>query len=237
MQIRVGLENNIEGRTLAWALDYPGCFAYGLDEPEALIRLPRALLSYEIWIKDHTQKPWINFDDLDLRVVERYETFRIDENYRPAPEGQGYEINAWFIDDWRPLTSEEIEQGLKIFHWQREELLAGLSTLDPKILEKDRPGQRWNIWGIVKHIANAELWYLSRLDLTTLNYTHLNPEPKDRLNQTAALIDEVFPSFVDIVKVTGIEGEFWSYRKILRRTLWHQRDHIEHIKELAFERA
>ena len=158
MHIRIGLENNIEGRTLAWALDYPGCFAYGLDEAEALIRLPRALLAYEVWIKDHTDDPWIDFEDLDLRVVERTDTFRIGEDYRLAPEGQGYEINAWFIDDWRPLTEVEIEQGLMIFHWQREELLAGLTTLDRVILEKERPGQRWNIWGIVKHIANAELW-------------------------------------------------------------------------------
>lgn len=234
MHIRIGLENNIEGRTLAWALDLPGCFAYGFDEPEALIRLPRALLDYEIWIKDHTEDPWVDFDDLDLRVVERYETFRLGEDYRPAPKGQGYEINAWFIDDWQPLSTREIEQGLNIFHWQREELLAGLSTLSPQVLDKQRPGQRWSIWGIVKHIANAELWYLSRLELTSLNAKQLDPDPLKRLAQTAALVDKIFPTFADIVNVTGIEGEFWSYRKILRRTLWHQRDHIEHIKELAF---
>jgi hypothetical protein len=51
MLIRIGIENNIEGRTLAWALDYPGCFAYGMDEAEALINLPKALLDYEHWIK------------------------------------------------------------------------------------------------------------------------------------------------------------------------------------------
>jgi hypothetical protein len=234
MQIRIGLENNIEGRTLAWALDYPGCFAYGTDETEALVRLPRALLEYEVWIKDHTTDFWVDLKDMDMRVVESFETFCIDENYNRVPDGQGYEINAWFIDDWRPLTDVEIERGLKIFHWQREELLAGLTTLDPEILEKDFPGQRWNILGIAKHIANAELWYLSRLDLTDLSHKDLSADPKARLGQTAALIDRVFPKFINEVNVTGIEGEFWSYRKILRRILWHQRDHMEHIKELAF---
>lgn len=233
MQIRIGLENNIEGRTLAWALDYPGCFAYGLDEAEALIRLPRALLKYEIWIKDHTSQPWIDFKDLDMRVVDRYETFCINDIYELVPEGQGYEINAWFVDDWRPLSEIEIERGLKIFHWQREELLAGLTTLDPEILEKEFPGQRWNILGIVKHVANAELWYLSRMGLTGLSRQDLLPDPEARLKQTAEQVDRVFPGFADQVRVIGIDGEFWSYRKILRRTLWHQRDHIEHIKELA----
>jgi len=234
MQIRIGLENNIEGRTLAWALDYPGCFAYGKDEAEALICLPRALIQYEVWIKDHTENSWINFSDMDMRVVERYATFRIDEDYCPAPEGEGYEINAWFKDDWRPLSAEEIDRGLTLFHWQREELLAGLTTLDPEILTVDRPGQRWTILGIAKHIANAELWYLSRLNLSEATYQQLVEEPISRLQQTAEMVNKIFPRFRDEVNVVGIEGEFWSYRKILRRTLWHQRDHIEHIKELAF---
>ena len=123
---------------------------------------------------------------------------------------------------------------MRIFHWQREELLAGLATLDPEILEKDFPGQRWNILGIARHVANAELWYLTRLNLTSLKIKDLPTEPQSRLNQTAELIDNIFPGFRDKVNVIGCEGEFWSYRKILRRTLWHQRDHIEHIKELAF---
>jgi len=174
MHIRIGVEDNIEGRTLAWALDYPGCFAYGADVTEALLRLPKALLQFEIWIKDHTTEPWVDFDDLEMRTVEHFTTFRMGEDYRPAPMGAGHEINAWFIDDWRPLTGEEITQGLKIFHWQRDELLAGLSTLDEETLTRDRPGQRWNILGIAKHVANAELWYLSRLELTDLSRKDLD---------------------------------------------------------------
>lgn len=237
MLIRIGIENNNEGRCLAWALDYPGCFAYGSEESEALIYLPMALLAHEHWIRNHTDAPWVKFNDLDLRVVEQFATFRMGIDYKPAPPGEGYEINAWFIDDWRPLSSIEIEQSLKIFHWQRDELLAGLSTLNPEILIKQHPGQRWNILGIAKHVANAELWYLSRMDLVSLNRRDLLPDYEGRLMQTSQLIDQTFPSFADRVEVSGIDGEFWSFRKIIRRTLWHQRDHIEHIKELAFDQS
>jgi len=233
MQIRIGLENNIEGRTLAWALDYPGCFAFGEDETEALIRLPRALLQYEIWIKDHATNPWIDFTNLDMHVVERYDTFRFGEGFNLAQNSSGYEINAWFKDDWRPLSAEQIDKALKIFHWQREELLGGISTLAPQTLEKERPGERWNILGIVKHIANGELWYLTRLDLTHLTRKELPKDPDKRLMKTAELVDQIFPGFAGNVNVKGCNGEFWSYRKILRRTLWHQRDHIEHIKSLV----
>jgi ferritin len=32
--------------------------------------------------------------------------------------------------------------------------------------------------------------------------------------------------------VVGVNGEFWSPRKVLRRALWHERDHTEHIRKL-----
>lgn len=233
MHIRVGIENNIENRSLAWVLDHPGCFAFGMDEAEALLNLPGALVAYERWIKGHTTQPWVEFNDLDLQVVERYTTFRLGDDYRPALPGEGYEINAWFTDDWRPLSSEEIHLSLTIFTWQREELLAGLSTLDSEILERRSPGERWNILGISRHIANAELWYLSRLSITSFTHQNLDQDPETRLTQTAKLVRQHFPGFAGEVNVVGIEGEFWSFRKIIRRTLWHQRDHIDHIKQLA----
>ncbi len=235
MHIRIGIENNNENRCVAWALDYPGCFAYGLDEAEALLNMPRSLVAIETWVDGHTPNSWLNFVDIDLQVVDRYTTFCMGADYRPTPPGEGYEINAWFVDDWRPLSSDEINTALTIFDWQRDELLAGLSTLDSSILERSYPGERWNILGIASHIANAELWYLSRLSLTNLTHKELEKDTESRLAQTAKLIHESFQNFADLVIVTGIEGEFWSYRKIVRRTLWHLRDHIEHIKSLTFQ--
>lgn len=234
MQIRIGMENNIEGRTLAWALDYPGCFAYGDDETDALLRLPREILNFEVWIKDHTSDPWINFEGLDFRIVEHYTTHFINDRYEIMPDGQGYEVNAWFVDDWRPLSEEEIEHALLVFHWQRDELLAGLSTIEQDILVKEVPGQRWNINGIAMHIANAEFWYMQRLGLVNFRREDLAEDIEERLAQTASIITEQFPKFPGKQKIVGIDGEFWSYRKIVRRSLWHQRDHIEHIKELVF---
>jgi hypothetical protein len=29
MIFRIGIENNNDNRTIAWALDHPGCFAWG----------------------------------------------------------------------------------------------------------------------------------------------------------------------------------------------------------------
>jgi hypothetical protein len=80
-------------------------------------------------------------------------------------------------------------------------------------------------------VAGAENWYLSQLDLAV-----------DR----AALLDAVFGRLVTVrantrnrlVKLIGEGritercGERWSVRKILRWTLWHERDHTQHIAKL-----
>jgi hypothetical protein len=36
----------------------------------------------------------------------------------------------------------------------------------------------------------------------------------------------------EVKQVIGVDGEFWSPRKLLRRALWHERDHTEHIRKL-----
>ena len=33
-------------------------------------------------------------------------------------------------------------------------------------------------------------------------------------------------------KVISVDEEFWSPRKVLRRALWHERDHTAHINKL-----
>jgi hypothetical protein len=45
-------------------------------------------------------------------------------------------------------------------------------------------------------------------------------------------MNEIFPTLQDSKQVVGADGEFWSPRKVLRRTLWHERDHTEHLRKL-----
>jgi predicted RNase H-like HicB family nuclease len=232
MIIRIGIDKGFEGRVVAYALDFPGCFTYGMDEAEALLKLPQALLKYEIWIKDHTEDCWVNFTEMDLRVTDVMDSFIIDEETHP--ELFGVEINAFFEDDLRALSSLEVERALLVFTWQREELYGGISTLTQDILEKQYPDQRWNILGILKHVANAENWYLSRLGYSNLRKEQLPEEPLARLEMMQEAVEDAFRQFPLDTQVHNIDGETWSCRKILRRTLWHQRDHIEHIKQLIF---
>ena len=83
-----------EGRALAWALDFPGCFAYGTGGPEAVISLARELVNYESWITRHAGHAWLDLGDFDLRIVDTWEVYTVDGAYNLVDEG--YAVNAWF---------------------------------------------------------------------------------------------------------------------------------------------
>ncbi|HZW04788.1 MAG TPA: DinB family protein [Anaerolineaceae bacterium] len=234
--IYIGLENNIEGRSLAWALDYPGCFAYGQDEGEAIVRFAPAFIAYADWVGRHAGGPaWLDgLRELDFRLAEVWNTYQIDERYRVVPQGE--EINAWFRHDWQPLTAAEIERGLLLLRWARQDLLELVGELSPEKMAEKKDGERWSIAGILRHVAGAEWWYLDRLDLAGLPRAEVPDEPFERLAVIRARLETALPALAgrdDLVR--GKAGEFWSPRKLLRRAIWHERDHWMHISRLVLE--
>jgi hypothetical protein len=229
---RVGLENNTEGRSQAWILGHPGCFAYGSDGSRALVAVPQAIRVYREWIDAHTSDGWLNEAEVNqskVHLAETWECYSINEDYELVQDG--YEVNAWFRHDWLPLKDIDIQHGLLLLSWGREELYRTVKGLSEEILQRTYPHERWSIAGILKHIAGAEWWYQDRLGLA-FTRQDLPDDPFECLNKVRTSLVEILPSLVSSTKVVGIDGEFWSPRKLIRRAVWHEYDHIEHIKKL-----
>lgn len=225
MLIRVGMEEDPGNRYTAWALEFPGCFAYGADQAEALLALPRKLLEHDYWIRLHTDHPWFDLDGLDMHVDETFTVRRIEH------DGEGYEINAFFQHDLQPLTVEEVDQALRILLWQHEELLSGIEFVNKDKLHEVMAGQRWSILGIVRHLAFAELWYLQTLGIPTPVISR-ETDPIHILEESHKATASALPSLIGETRVTENAQERWSARKLVRRTLWHRRDHTDHIRQL-----
>jgi hypothetical protein len=231
MQIRIGLENEFEGRSLVWVLDFPGCFAYGKDGSEAILRVPQALLFFQEWLSEKTEYSWLkNLGDFDIQLTEIFKCYSI-----PKASGSGAErneINAWFEDDAKALTNQDIFQGLSVLSWSLQDLETLVVPLNQEQREQIFPNERWNINGVVKHIANAEWWYLNRLGLVDSPCSYLNDQPLERLAQIQTLFSQKLPEHANDPTCNKIDGELWSVRKILRRAAWHIRDHHFHIERL-----
>lgn len=227
MQIRIGLENYTEDRSLAWVLDAPGCFAYGKDGTEAILRVPQALITYREWIGEKTNASWLsNLEDFDIALVEVFDCFTNVLGEREI------EINAFFQDDARPLSAIEIEQGSLLLNWSRDDLEQLISPLTRQQREQKFPNERWSIDGVLRHVANANWWYFDRLNLAGIARDQLSNNPVERINQVHEIMMNSLPVLENSPELLEVEGETWSARKVLRRVLWHIRDHHFHIERL-----
>ena len=233
MIFQAGLENNNEGRSVAWALEHPGCFAYGLDANAALLNLEGALEKYAGWILAHEYKTWLTFasDDIKITVNGTWDVYFVNDQLDKATEADGYSVESFFPYDWKPLTAVEVERALKMLAWSRTDLLKTINGLSVAQLNLTPLGERWSINGILGHIGGAEWWYLDRLGLAGPR-EQVPEEPLARIEMVRKQLLAALPKLVDVKKVVGADGEFWSPRKVLRRALWHERDHIEHIGKL-----
>jgi uncharacterized damage-inducible protein DinB len=230
MRIRVGLDNKFESkRSIAWALDFPGAFAYGNEGSEALMNLPQALINFTAWANQHAGSEWISLGDFDVRLEEAWESYNAPRGWNAA-KGE-VEINAWFRDDWRPLDRAEAMRGVEMLSWSRADLLRIVSDLEAAKLDEQREGERWSIRGILAHVATAEWWYLDRFGLIRPR-NELSKDPYERLAAVRQRLEQALPEMAGVEKVLGVDGEFWSPRKLLRRALWHELDHIGHIAHL-----
>jgi hypothetical protein len=233
MHFLIGLETGNENRSIAWSLEYPGCFAYGPDGRSALASVAPAILEYAAWVEVKSGERWFNPQEIEVLLEDTWKVYFINEQYdRVAPDSHpAYAMNAWFQHDWKPLRDQEIERGLKLLSWTRQDLLDTVRDLPPEILTRRYPGEKTDIAGILRHVGGAEWWYLSRLGLVS-QQERLPEQYPPRLEKSRARLLEVLPSLVGSTQVVGIEGEFWSPRKLLRRAVWHERDHTFHIRKL-----
>ncbi len=232
MLFHVGIENNNEGsRSIAWALEHPGCYAYGKDGEAALAAFPAAVRAYSNWINKH-EPSWLHIQNIETSVDGVWNNYDINDKFeRVAPGESGNAVESWFQYDWKPLTGEDIERALKLLTWSRADLLKTIEGVSADRLDQAYPGERWNINGIIRHAGGAEWWYMDRLG-RAFPQAELPKTPVERIEKVRQAFIALLPQLEGVKQVAGAEGEFWSPRKVLRRALWHERDHTEHIRKL-----
>jgi len=224
--IRVGLEYGVGGGSLAWALDFPGCFAYGQADAEVMLNFARNLLAYEAWINLHADQAWFNLINLDFRIVE---VFKPENASCMARSSQPV---AFFEDDRRALRQDEVQHALAVYSWQREELLAGLEFL-PEVAyarAKQRTGK--TIPAIVSQMTQDCYDILAALKLPLPPFL-TKSEALVQLDFTTELIRRTLPAWVGVEAIYEVDRELWSPRKVMRHLLWRQREGIEEIKTFA----
>jgi hypothetical protein len=233
MHIRVGIENNNDDRSIAWALEHPGCYAYGRDAEEARVNMAQAVQDYAAWVRQHGMS-WMDAPSLEVEVEETFDAYFVPRDTAPAQGTKdSYMVESFFHQDVQPLTGTDVERALKLLAWSRQDLLDAIRGLSRAKLEQTYPGERWSINGILKHIAGSEWWYQDRIGAPfPQREEDLPADPMEGLELVRAHYLSLLPKLEAVHHTLQLEGERWSPRKVLRRAAWHERDHTEHIRKL-----
>jgi uncharacterized damage-inducible protein DinB len=222
----VGVEDIEPNLWVAFVFDKVGCFSSGLTQAEAESGVIRSIIDYDAWLWRGYEHDEIYFPDVRVNVAEVFLSY-------PAAEDPEYRINAIFQDDARPLTLSDIQHGWRLLGYTREDLLAVVKDLPAHTLNKTMPNNErfGSIAGILKHVAVAEWWYCDRLGLVE-DWSSLPDDPLKALDVSRSNTVLRLPELANDGRITEHVGERWSGRKLLRRALWHERDHTEHIRKL-----
>jgi uncharacterized damage-inducible protein DinB len=168
---------------------------------------------------------------INIRVVEEIQGMPLWESGNPA---------ALFTPDVEPLTPEVIQSGFVILEGLREELLDKLQELAPEELEAKPDPKRRSLVETLEHLANCEWWYLSRID-DDLPYFE-DQCPQDPFPRLDWLLNKARQYLLGLpverralVSVprrdpTSDPRERWTPRKVLRRLLEHEFEHLSFIE-------
>jgi hypothetical protein len=185
------------------------------------------------WKRRKLCEAWLD-GEIEVIVQETFDAYFINQAFERVERGKDtYIVESFFVHDWRPLIPLEIERALKLLAWSRADLLSIVKDLSAEKLDQTYPDERWNINGILKYIGGAEWWYQERIGYPFPEHEENVPaNPFERLAVVRNHFNSLLPRLVGVSKVVGLDGEIWGPRKVLRRAVWHERDHTEHIRKL-----
>jgi hypothetical protein len=225
MNYRIAVEDMEPDHWIAWVLDLPGCYSSAHTSAKAISQVPFNISRYFSWISSYESDVEIPREVIKIDVIESFKSFI-------NPEDPNYIVNAFFEDDKHPLGYWDVVIGQRLLDWSRSELVKVIQNVDEDKLNLPIPNEvRGTISGIIDHIAGAENWYFSMLGLS-LKRDILPEKSQEKLVQVRLNTKTQLWKLIGDTRIEEKRGEMWSARKILRRTLWHEQDHTQHIERL-----
>jgi uncharacterized damage-inducible protein DinB/predicted RNase H-like HicB family nuclease len=243
----VYLEIADDGRCMAHVLDLPGCIVRAPSRDEALRRLPDAIRDYHAWLRRHGEPATPGEEPVEVEVAGE------STGFGPFDPG---DAAALFPPDREPVTQEGMEHLFRLMAHTRADLLALVrdpstgsgQALPDEVLDWQPGPQSFSIRRLLRHVGNAEEWYVSRLvppetlppewehDEELPIFEFLEMERRTAVAWLRQLTDEERSGVFYPTHWTQHPEEPWTARKALRRFLEHEREHTAQVREILAAR-
>ncbi|MEK6207089.1 MAG: type II toxin-antitoxin system HicB family antitoxin [Chloroflexota bacterium] len=188
-----------------------GCIASGTSRDEAIANARRAFRAY-LELLDARGVSIEHWKGLDP------ETFDVRDlpADRVVPEDIG------------PMEEHELRDFLHHFEASRAALISVVREISPEDIERKPTETMWSAREALEHVMLTEASLLSRLEKW----------PADPFNTLQAVHRMAFQRFTvmepaDTELDHMVMGRRWTTRKVMRRMLEHEFEHLGHIKEIV----
>jgi uncharacterized damage-inducible protein DinB/predicted RNase H-like HicB family nuclease len=234
-RLAIYLEIGHDGRCMAHVPKLPGCFVRASSRDAALDLVPAAIREYHAWLRRYREPA--PSEDVPVRIK------IVGEISGVGPFDLGSAV-ALFPPDQGEITPEEMERYFRLMAHSRTDLLALAHDLPDGMLDWQPNPDGFSIRRLLRHIGNAEEWYVSRLvppetfppewehdeDLPTFEF--LEMERRTALERLQRLTRTERTKVFYPAAWTDHPEEPWTARKALRRFLEHEREHTAQAREI-----
>lgn len=200
----------MDGTFTAHVLELPGCNARAGTREEAVARVKQSFRDYLSLLAERG----MSVDHWNGLDVEAFEV-------KDAP------ARGVFPEDFRRLDEHEMRDFLRQLEVSRSALLAEVRGLSAEQLENHPAPSMWSVREALEHLMETEVALLSKLEkwpdreFATLQAVH-------RMAFQRFTVMDPEDTGIDHT----IEGRRWSTRKVMRRILEHEYEHLGHIREI-----
>ncbi|MGH2377204.1 MAG: DinB family protein [Candidatus Limnocylindria bacterium] len=199
----------LEGAYLATVADLPGCMARGATKEEAADNARGAFRDYLALLEKYgvSTEHWKDLDPASFEVSDT-------------------DVVEWFAEDFAPLQEHEIRDFLHQMEGSRAALLALVKELSPEDLERKPTSETWSVRQALEHVMTTEASLLSRLERWPTELGALQAVHRMAFQRFSVLEPE------DTKIDHRVMGQRWSTRRVMRRILEHEYEHMGHIREI-----
>ena len=138
----------------AHILELPGCFTRGRTQEEALAALPGDIRAYLLDLQQHGENAEVP-GEIEIHIAETD-----DQSTGPFDPG---DTASLFAVEKRAISLEEMERYFQLADYNRADLLALVDGLADEVLDWKPNPESFTIRRILRHIGNADEWYVSRI--------------------------------------------------------------------------
>jgi predicted RNase H-like HicB family nuclease len=204
----------VQGEGEYWLAHVPvlrGCIASGKSRDQAIANARRAFRAY-LELLDARGVSIEHWKDLD---PDSFDVRDLPPD-RVVPEDVGL------------MEEHELRDFLHQFEASRAALLSLVREISPEEIERKPTETMWSVREALEHVMLTEASLLSRLEKW----------PADPYNTLQAVHRMAFQRFTvmepaDTALDHEVMGRRWTTRKVMRRILEHEFEHLGHIKEIV----